>query len=131
MPYLDWSSRDVRVESRPHPKRDAELLLAFPETELLELVSEVERILAVPSAELKLTLPSGWTLYWKLRDSESRVLLAHPETDLWVVTLALEAALLSVVLERLRGLGTGASFRISELTPLGRVTNLELVLLRA
>jgi len=49
------------------------------------------------SNEVRQDFPGGWTLYWKWRSSESRFLVAHPETQQWVGTLALSDSVLSLL----------------------------------
>jgi hypothetical protein len=50
------------------------------------------------SAELRVHLPEGWTLFWKIRQAgETRFLLARPTQDTWVATLAFEPKALQQV----------------------------------
>lgn len=92
MPYLDWSEQNIGLEAAPQADRETQLTLTLPNRELAaQLKTELEGVLATPGRELRLNLPRRWTIFWKAREGDSRLLLAHPEHDVWVATVAAEA----------------------------------------
>ncbi len=107
---FDWSSRPgVSLEMGEHPRLQTLLTVTLTQTLVVELRSELERVLRVQEAELRLELPGKWTLYWKARSGSSRVLLAHPEADQWVGTVAWSEERVSDLLEALNPSGLSGS----------------------
>lgn len=99
---FDWSSHPgVRLEMGEHPRLQTLLTLRLSADLWGALHTELERVLRVQEAELRLELPGKWTLYWKARSGSSRVLLAHPETDQWVGTVAWSEDRVSSLIEAL------------------------------
>jgi hypothetical protein len=78
------------------------------------------------SEELRVDLPLNWAIFWKLRDDESRLLMAHPQENEWVATAALESSHAGALTERLLGAQTGLVFAISEIGSVGGISNVEL-----
>lgn len=118
MPYVNWSKADIRPEFE---ERSARLTLGLRAEQVALLGSELASLFPgadqqISHRELRLDLPAGWTLFWKRREGESRYLLAHPEQQTWVATLALEgeegarlvSALSSGAFDGPFELGTGA-----------------------
>ncbi len=130
MAHLDWSQSALKIEQRPHARHETELLLPLSLTERQTLARSLRDMPQDGRSELRLVLPQGWTLYWKMRDSESRLLLAHPEADLWVGTIALDAAGWSQLLEALDRPSSGSSseLRLSQLPGVSRRSNLDVVI---
>lgn len=88
MPF-DWSNRPgVSLGMAGHARLETELSLQLDEQAWVDFKGELKRVFKTREAELKLVLPGNWTVYWKARSGESRVLLAHPEKDQWVGTVA-------------------------------------------
>ena len=76
--------------------------------------------------ELRLSLPEGWTLFWKRREEGSLALMAHPEANEWVGTLALDLDFGIQMLRFLRELKEkGQSFSLDQCGTLRPVSNLE------
>ena len=99
---FDWSSRPgVSLEVGDHPRLQTLLTVTLTQELMVELRTGLERVLTVQEAELRLELPGQWTLYWKARSGSSRVLLAHPEADQWVGTVAWSEDRVSALLESL------------------------------
>lgn len=73
-------------------------------------------------SELRTDFPGGWTIFWKIRDGDSRFFVAHPETDQWVATLALSESHLGAIREKL---ANGFAGPLSELEPVNRMSNVE------
>jgi hypothetical protein len=74
-------------------------------------------------SELRTDFPRGWTIFWKIRDGESRFFVAHPEPDQWVATLALSEN----HLERIRDRLASGEFEgpLSKLEAVSRMSNVE------
>jgi hypothetical protein len=106
---LEWSrSEFLRVLFTPG-QTSGELRLEFSASDQRqELATWLSGLLAegAPS-ELRQNLPEGWTLFWKLREGESRLLLARPTPETWVGTLALEGVVLQELIERTRAASQG------------------------
>jgi hypothetical protein len=84
--------------------------------------------------ELRVDLPREWIVFWKPRDGESRLLLAHPQPEEWVATVALsegDGKELIRRMESMESLPEGQSLRLNEWVAPGSVSNLELELMRA
>jgi hypothetical protein len=75
--------------------------------------------------ELRLELPNGWAVFWKEREGESRLLIAHPSAEVWVATCALTREHGLTVLERLR---EGLEITVGEAVPLASISNVEVTL---
>ncbi len=136
MPYLNWSKQDatetpVVAETSQHPRYETQLTLKLPSGELGKLIAELQAVFAEPGTELRLELPMRWTLYWKLRDGDSRLLLAHPDHESWVGSVSLNELHSKSLLETLRALAPGQSYRFTDLREQGSwstVGNLEIVM---
>jgi hypothetical protein len=127
-PYLNWKSGAVRQEVQPHPEQPRRMLmrLELDEAGRAALAPLLREVYAEDGGELRLDLPREWVVFWKRREGESRLLLAHPAEDQWVATIALEANLGGKLAAALEALPGGESFRVGALGPLGSVSNLEL-----
>lgn len=97
MPYLNWKKTELLLEQTPHPKHETQLKITLGTEQITELCTELEPVfvenpnLANP-IELRLELPSGWTLYWKLKSGSSRMSLAHPQPQEWVAAVIFNPA---------------------------------------
>src|SRR4051812_38950308 len=89
MPFLNWREAKVKASVAPHPQRGSVLALEFPAESLAILIQALEDVFVRGLGELRLELPTGWTLFWKEREGESRLLLARPDAETWVTTAAL------------------------------------------
>jgi hypothetical protein len=128
MPYLNWTRTSLRPVASAHPTRETELTLVLTDELWLELRERIGPILAGSEAgELRLDLPGGWTLFWKRREGESRLLMAHPEHEEWVATLALGSDHAERVLS---AFGTETRLRVGELGEVAGLCNFELALER-
>jgi hypothetical protein len=149
MPYLDWKAltpEQLRQEVGPigassqEDPRTAEhmrMTLSAAPDQLAELARLLgESLDPEARGELRLELPRGWLVFWKKREGESRLLMAHPQQDEWVATVALAAAPATGLVEqvqRLASSGDAPSLSLSSLPApdgWGSVSNLELVLAR-
>jgi hypothetical protein len=94
--------------------------------EIFQLKAEAESLGSERPAlnpELRVDLPRNWILFWKLRDGESRLLIAHPQSEEWVMTSALNAEHASRFLSALGALEPGNSLSLAALAPVARVSN--------
>ena len=144
MPYLDWSTGSVQVhvqETRPGSKTLLRLEISRDEAE--SLMSFLEGLFVIGQAsdspqkvaqefaqefglELRLSLPHGWTLFWKRREEGSLALMAHPEAEEWVGTLALDMDFGIQILRLLRELKeNGTSFSLNQGGAIRSVSNLD------
>ncbi len=138
---MNWKERPLaRQEIGPAPGHEvSRLSLGVGAGEAAELAAALRELFAVaaaapagPHGELRLDLPRGWIVFWKLREGESRLLLAHPQQDEWVATAALTREHGALVAERLERLAGGALLNVGEvggeLGVIGSVSNVELVI---
>lgn len=128
MPYLNWKNASIRQEMGPHPRLQSQLTLTLGLSERSELHARLSEVLIAEGGELRLDLPSNWAIFWKSRESESRLLLAHPQTDEWVATVALHPDHGSALLRALEACKSGESISIGELDAVGSVSNVEIVI---
>jgi hypothetical protein len=131
MPYLNWKEREIQKSMAPSSSSPSTLSLTLTPRERAEIVPFLEEIYVRGGSELRLDLPGQWILFWKSRESESRLLLAHPQKDEWVTTIALEKEHGLRIIERLRSADSasaGDAFSISELGVVGQVSNVEVIL---
>ncbi len=131
MAYLNWKKKPVSHEVHPHFRFEKELRVRLTPVEIEELAHELENVFAPESSvELRIDFQTEWTLFWRARDSESRLLVAHPEHQEWVATLALERGNGLELVRRLRQISAGDSITLSEIFPVAIVSNFELVVVR-
>jgi len=126
MPQLSWKLSDTQLEMKSETAVRMEvttLRLHLDQPQANELAEAISAL--GPSNELRHTLTAQWTLFWKLREGESRLLLAHPESEHWVATLALTSADRDVIAGKLSMTGEA---KLSEVLALGWQSNLDLVL---
>lgn len=136
MAYLNWKDRNVTARVEVLNPDSATEKLALEMGLDHALVNELELALSElkeSAAELRVDLPNGWTLFWKLKTSGSRLLMAHPEETVWVATFALEKEHLKAVETSLRAMQATEvieGFKVEELIEqaeqgsLDRVSNL-------
>lgn len=125
MPYLAWDKSPDDLEMSPPGEEPIWLRLRLDLNEARELAEWLREINAGEASELRHTISGQWNLFWKKREGESRLLVAHPEHESWVATLALTADHLQEVANALDGLGT-SPFSLGTLRPLGEFSNFNL-----
>ena len=125
MPFLNRRELEVGTSVGPHARHGTVLLLEFPGSALSGLLEALSKTYADGQGELRLDLPNGWAVFWKEREGESRLLLAHPSAETWVATAALTREHGQVFLERLRA---GSELRLSEIVPVALMSNVEICL---
>jgi hypothetical protein len=128
MPYFDWKATPgVSLQVASHERYETELCVALSGERLGELHQVLEQVFVQAEAELRVDFPGNWTLYWKARDGESRILLAHPEREEWVGTVAWAHGSVAALLQGLGSLKAGSGdLVLSELDRLSSFSNLNL-----
>jgi hypothetical protein len=127
MPYLNWKTQSVELEVVSHEQRGSQLTMRLGRAAFDELLPRLEGVYIGGEGELRLDLPKDWIIFWKLRETESRLLIAHPQEKEWVTTVALDAPHGLKFMERLKALKPGESVALGELAPIGNVSNVEVV----
>jgi hypothetical protein len=134
MPYLNWKDaalqQEVLTAEQSGGSREFQLKLNLAAEQLQELIPHLQEIYEEEGAELRVDLPREWIMFWKLRVGESRLLMAHPQPEEWVSTMALSAAHGKRLIEALQGLSAGETLSIEKLGSTGSMTNVEVLLTR-
>lgn len=120
---MKFTAETCTLESRVGTRDLIEVAIGLPLTEWRSLAAALGEMTNREGSELRTDFPEGWTLFWKVRDGESRFFVAHPETDQWVGTIALSVEHLA----RIRSaLSEGFSGPLAELGVLNRMSNLRI-----
>jgi hypothetical protein len=132
MPYFDWKAKvGVALRVTDHERLETELQVTLTEERIFELHEALSGVFQQAEAELRVDFPGNWTLYWKARDGESRMLLAHPEKDEWVGTVAWAQSTAGVLLGELSALRTrSGDLVLSEVSRVSGFSNLEVRVVR-
>ena len=127
MATLRFTSENCVAESvlPASDKGKVSLTLALTRGGFEEIAGALAQLELAEGNELRTDFPSGWTVFWKLREGESRFFVAHPELDTWVATLALSRTHLERICEKMAN-GTAGS--LSSLEPVSKVSNVEVTL---
>lgn len=148
MPHLNWRSSNLAQkvvkkvlpasEGQDAQDRDFVFELALSRAQAQELAAALAQVLVPGGGELRLNLPDEWVIFWKLRpdegNDESRLLIAHPQQDEWVATVALEPGHAERLLNAFSNdafSNAPCSIRVANLAAEGiisSVSNLELVI---
>jgi hypothetical protein len=120
----------ITYEIRPHATLTSDLVFQADADTCRALVEVLEGVRA-GGREAFVVLPplpvagmpaQRWETYWKRRDAEdSRLMVAHPEPNLWVATIALPDSVLGAVVGALK---EGGAVRIEDLGPIHAFSNL-------
>ncbi|MBC7386606.1 MAG: hypothetical protein H7301_10670 [Cryobacterium sp.] len=129
MATLSFTSDQSRTTgtSNDDPRGKHRLDLALSEGTRREIAAALTLLTPVEGNELRTHFPGGWTVFWKMIAGESRLLVAHPELNEWVATLALSSDHIEKLRRRLLDLGK-ESLSLSVLEKVSRVSNLEVSL---
>ena len=136
MAYLNFTQKPIELKASTHPKFETQLEMKIGADDLKLIQAGLQAVLNSPKSELRVDLPQKWTLFWKLRETETRQLLAHPEADAWVASLALTREHCEAVIAAMeRALGEqhdmGADIgAISRLGQTSRISNFEMTVSR-
>ncbi len=127
MPYLNWKERNLTQKITS--EEPVQLNLELDAASVAELANRLEDTFAEATlgAELRVDLPREWIVFWKLREGESRLLIAHPQPEEWVTTVALELGDSQKVVSALRALKVGQPLHFEQLIRLGSMSNAVLV----
>jgi hypothetical protein len=126
MEHLNWKSGPVSVQALIESTSVALTLNLTPEDrgKLIEILSDV---FAKPECELKLELPSQWTLFIKSKPSQSRFSVSRPTPQEWVGSLCFSNEHAALFLKNLGGLkeGVETEFSIAAYKPQSPFSNLK------
>lgn len=126
MALLRYSESECDVESVLGARDAVSVMLALSEAGWRALSEALGEIVNREGSELRTDFPGGWTIFWKIRDGDSRFFVAHPETDQWVATLALsESHLAKIRLRFERSLEDGFAGALSGLETVSKMSNVE------
>lgn len=126
MPFLDWKGLPVRLDVKVLSEVKSELTVSFQKKDTPSLLSHLGEIFLHQAGELRWALPQDWVLFWKPRSEGNKALLAHPNAQEWVGTIALDPECAQKFLQLLADLEPGKSILLSELGSFGSFSNLEL-----
>ncbi len=126
MAFLKYSEAECEIESIAFGGRGARdsiaVTIGLEAEKWTMLAAALGEIANREGSELRTDFPAGWTIFWKIRDGDSRFFVAHPETDQWVATLAVSQTHLDQIRERL---GSGFEGALSSLETVSRMSNFE------
>jgi len=124
MAFLRFGPETCTITSTASGSREV-ATLALPKTSFAELSQALGEIQAKEGSELRTELPNGWTIFWKIRDGESRFFVARPEIDQWVATLALSRPHLDAIRAQM---SSGMEGALSSHEAISRMSNVEVIL---
>lgn len=119
---LKFSEANCEISSEVGVRDAVTVQLALSGADWASLADALGEITNREGSELRTDFPHGWTIFWKIRDGDSRFFVAHPETDQWVATLAVSEAHLGRIRECFR---TGYEGGLSELETVSRMSNFD------
>lgn len=122
---LNFTAAQVSQKIEERASQPTLMTLDVTSSAAQDLAKELEQVFESEGRELRLELLQDWRIFWKLREGDSRALVAHPEEKQWVATIALSQADGSRFLEQLR---SSPTLRLSEIIRLSAPSNLDLVL---
>lgn len=128
MPYLD--SKEMKLEQvvKELPSGKIYWKISLIESDLALWIAHLEVVFCEQVGELRLDLPHGSTLFWKLNETGSKLFVAHSDERIWVGTLALAPIHGGLFLKKLKMLQKGQEVSLAELAQdLHFLSNLELV----
>lgn len=122
--HLDWSATPPAQVQAQESKLTI-ILGTDQRAALAQSLSALTEDGAFRTFRVTVRTPGEWTLHFKLRKGDSRVIVAHPESELWVATVALTGRAAQEVASALTAgkavsLGPNHSFG-----PVSSVSNLE------
>lgn len=122
MAFLKYSETECDVESAIDARDAVSVTIGLATEKWRDLSAALGEIANREGSELRTDFPGGWTIFWKIRDGDSRFFVAHPETDAWVATLAISETHLAKIRERFESGFEGA---LSALETVSRMSNVE------
>lgn len=124
MSFLRFGAEICTLTSDPQDGKQL-ATLSLSKASFRDLSRALGEIEAKEGSELRTEFPGGWTIFWKIRDGESRFFLARPETDQWVATLALSRTHLDAIRVQM---DAGAEGALSSHEAISRMSNIEVIL---
>lgn len=127
MAYLNWTTEkpaEFQVQLNPGL---AEIQVDEAHRKIL-----LQNLTEEMGYELRMDLPQGWAIYWKIREGDSRLLMSHPEKDQWVGAVSLNREDFDRLVVWIQELPTRADpIRLSQLKAFGSfsgISNLEVLI---
>jgi hypothetical protein len=130
MPYLNWVEAPLQLFTSTLPQQGIQLTFELGTVDVNLLLSHLEDVYLQSGNELRVGLPGGWTIFWKHRTTGSRALVAHPQADEWVATIALSEDFAKQLISSLRTLESGQLLILSSIGSLDPVSNFDWVISR-
>jgi hypothetical protein len=127
MAKLDWSQAKILKQVVPGNRFEWQLNLQMGLSDVQVLGPYLEDVYLRDQGELRVDLGDQWTLFWKKRDFESRSLMAHPNANEWVLTLALTEDFGNLMIDTIKRMRQGDTLVLSQTGPLGRQSNADLM----
>lgn len=128
MAILDWRGLPVGISMEKSEGFEVVLRMSLNASLIQKLILSLEEIFIEQERELRFYLSEAWTLFLKQRESGNRLLLAHPQTEEWVGTIALEKEIGVRWIEALKNLDQ--PFSLSRLGILDPVSNFDCLILK-
>ncbi|MCM0605723.1 MAG: hypothetical protein KA715_06495 [Xanthomonadaceae bacterium] len=112
----------MRLELNVQSDRMTDVVLTLSQEERTGLVKKLSGLEGMDEVRIE---DSGITVFFKLRAGDSRVLIAKPEPNEWVVTVGLESHYMKIFIEKLE---QSQGFKLASFCPVNRVSNASLTL---
>ncbi len=124
------NSQSIRYQVAVKKPFDYEIEIKLNQDEAMKLADFLDPLLKGKDRWLRLPeiqmdgKTQAWVLYWRLREGESRLLLAHPYKTEWLGTLALQHQNAEQVIDKIR---KRESFALQNLFPVNSPSNFHVV----
>lgn len=122
MSYRNFTKKEITIEILDHPQFETLVSLTLAPQDRHELVEALIEVKNLETKELRVDFASLLTLFFKIREGESRLLVARPELNTCVGTLALSASHLSLLIDQLKNSNT---VDVRHLETVNRMSNFE------
>ena len=123
MSFRNFSHRDVKIEIQQHARFESMMVVHLSSEVKAELIEALKEVVDGKTNELRVDLPNQMTLFFKVREGDSRILVARPETDILVGTLALLKNHMDLLISQLSV--PEVSIDITKVASVHRLSNLE------
>lgn len=118
---------DAGIEVQPHLTLQTRLIVTLSSEARDFLLENFSAFLSDPAMELKIELPSNWTLYFKCKRGQARLFLAKPQAGVWVGSAEIDPEHGERVRQAIAALTVGAVYSIAESEAVHPLSNLDLV----
>lgn len=128
MAKVDWSQAKILKQVTPGNRFEWQMNLQMDHSLLMSQITYLEDVYLRDQGELRVDLADSWTKFWKKRDFESRSLMAHPNPNEWVLTLALTEEIGNLVIDTMKRMRPGDTLVLSQIGSLARQSNADLLI---